>query len=608
MLQGGIPGKRSLYYVSYDRTYKNLPVIGGDAVVMTDASGNVLTTTAAPKGTLSTSTTPKVTAAQAEKTAEARLAHVDRVVSNTLSVLAGKKSQLVYETIVEGHKATGVPSRLHVYVNAVTGSVVGIKDDARADGNDNSQFYGPTNPIDTTNNSTVDSTRPGLQCDDYATGRPFTSSTNNFGTGSAYDKVTGCGDVMYIVQHEWSMLGSWLGRSGIDGNGGGNPVLVGLNQVNAFWTGDHIEVGHNNAGQWITAIDVVGHEEGHAIDQYTPGGAGTEAGLGEATGDIFGAMTESYTNSSYDPPDYTVGEKINLTGTGPIRDMRDPSSVNGDPNCYSSAIPRTEVHKAAGPFNHWFYLVAQGSSNSPTCNNSTVSGIGIQAAGRVFYNAMLMKTSGATYFSYRKWTLAAAKALDPTCAQYNTVKAAWNAVSVPAQSGEATCSGSTPPPPSSSDFSMAASPSSGSAQQGGSTTSTVSTTTTGGSAQTVTLSATGQPTGVTVTFSPKSVTSGSSSSMKVAASSSAAAGTYPITIKGTGSTTHTVSYTLTVGGSTPPPGGSCGRLTPWSATTSYVPGDKVSYNNHEYDSTWYSTGAQPDAPNSWSVWKDAGAC
>lgn len=223
VLQGGIPGKRSLYYVSYDRTYKNLPVIGGDAVVMTDASGNVLTTTAAPKGTLSTSTTPKVTAAQAEKTAEGRLAHVDRVVSNTLSVLAGKKSQLVYETIVEGHKATGVPSRLHVYVNAVTGSVVGIKDDARAEGNDNSQFYGPTNPIDTTNNSTVDSTRPGLQCDDYATGRPFTSSTNNFGTGSAYDKVTGCGDVMYIVQHEWSMLGSWLGRSGIDGNGGGKP-------------------------------------------------------------------------------------------------------------------------------------------------------------------------------------------------------------------------------------------------------------------------------------------------------------------------------------------------------------------------------------------------
>lgn len=55
-------------------------------------------------------------------------------------------------------------------------------------------------------------------------------------------------------------------------------MLVGLNQVNAFWTGDHIEVGHNNAGQWITAIDVVGHEEGHAIDQYTPGGAGTEAG------------------------------------------------------------------------------------------------------------------------------------------------------------------------------------------------------------------------------------------------------------------------------------------------------------------------------------------
>lgn len=76
--------------------------------------------------------------------------------------------------------------------------------------------------------------------------------------------------------------------------------VVGLNQVNAYWTGDHIDVGHNNAGQWITSLDVVGHEEGHAIDQYTPGGAGSEAGLGEGTGDILGAMTESYTNSAYD--------------------------------------------------------------------------------------------------------------------------------------------------------------------------------------------------------------------------------------------------------------------------------------------------------------------
>ena len=61
-------------------------------------------------------------------------------------------------------------------------------------------------------------------------------------------------------------------------------------------------------------------------------------------------------------------------------------SLAGDDNCYSSSIPTEEVHAAAGPGNHWFYLLAEGSSptngqpTSPTCNSSTVTGIGIQKA------------------------------------------------------------------------------------------------------------------------------------------------------------------------------------------------------------------------------------
>jgi hypothetical protein len=62
---------------------------------------------------------------------------------------------------------------------------------------------------------------------------------------------------------------------------------------------------------------------------------------------------------------------------------------------------------------------------------------------------MLLKTTASSYLRYRVWTLQAAKTLFPNgCTQFNTVKAAWNAVSVPAQSDEPTCGGSTPPPPS----------------------------------------------------------------------------------------------------------------------------------------------------------------
>jgi hypothetical protein len=128
--------------------------------------------------------------------------------------------------------------------------------------------------------------------------------------------------------------------------------------------------------------------------------------------------------------------------------MYNPSQV-GDPNCYSSSIPSMETHAAAGPLDHWFYLLAEGSSptdgqpSSPTCNGSAVTGLGIRTAGRIFYNAMLSKTTGMTYLRYRTATLTAAKNLFPgSCTQFNTVKAAWDAVSVPAQAGDPTCTAS----------------------------------------------------------------------------------------------------------------------------------------------------------------------
>ncbi|TML74036.1 MAG: hypothetical protein E6G13_01580 [Actinobacteria bacterium] len=99
----------------------------------------------------------------------------------------------------------------------------------------------------------------------------------------------------------------------------------------------------------------------------------------------------------------------------------------------------------------------------------------------------------------------------------------------------------------SSDFSLSATPSALSVAQGGNGTSTVSTAITSGSAQTVALSASGQPTGVSVTFSPASVAAGASSTMTVSAGGAATPGTYPVTVTGTGSSaTHTTTVNVTV--------------------------------------------------------------
>ena len=110
------------------------------------------------------------------------------------------------------------------------------------------------------------------------------------------------------------------------------------------------------------------------------------------------------------------------------------------------------------------------------------------------------------------------------------------------------------------DFSVSASPTSISIAQGASGSSSISTAVTAGSAQTVTLSATGQSSGVTVSFSPASVTAGQSSTMTVSASSTATVTSSTITVKGTatsGSHTATVALNVTSSGG----GGGGGALT-----------------------------------------------
>jgi len=96
-------------------------------------------------------------------------------------------------------------------------------------------------------------------------------------------------------------------------------------------------------------------------------------------------------------------------------------------------------------------------------------------------------------------------------------------------------------------FSLSASPSSVMVLQGNSGSSTITSTVSGGFNSAVTLSASGQPSGVTVGFSPTSITGTGSSTMNIAVGSTTAPGNYTITVTGTGGgQTQTTTVTLTV--------------------------------------------------------------
>jgi vibriolysin len=111
---------------------------------------------------------------------------------------------------------------------------------------------------------------------------------------------------------------------------------------------------------------------------------------------------------------------------------------------------------------------------------------------------------------------------------------------------KATYTGSTP------TLTLAASPTSLSVAQGASGTSTMTTTVSGGFNSAVALSASGTPSGATVSFSPTSVAApGSGTATMTFAAGTAAAGTYTITVTGSGggvTKTATVSVTVTASG------------------------------------------------------------
>jgi Zn-dependent metalloprotease/subtilisin-like proprotein convertase family protein len=455
-VQRPVISTEKLQYVPYERTYNGLQVIGGDFVVVTDNAGNTKFTSVAqssPIGELAT--TPKLTAAESVKIAKAELKSVKNVEGTKLVVVATTGDPaLAWESTINGTSAEGI-SRLTVDVDATTGEVLRTYEHVTDVAGTGTGWITGSVSLDTTLSGSTYSLRDPsittLSCQDSSTNTVFSGTDNAWGNGTGTNKETGCVDAFYSAQKEKGMLSSWLGRTGFTSSGGAWPIRVGLNQQNAYYDGTQIQIGKNTAGQWIASPDVVGHEIGHGIDDNTPGGISGN-GTQEFVGDVFGAATEAFANNPNDPADYQVGEEVNLVGSGPIRYMYNPS-LAGDDNCYSSSTPSQEVHAAAGPGNHWFYLLAEGTNptnGQPASTRCTgtgaLTGVGIQTATKIMYNAMLMKTSSSSYLKYRTWTLTAAKALDTTCGLFNKTKAAWDAVSVPAQTADPTCSTTTTSP------------------------------------------------------------------------------------------------------------------------------------------------------------------
>ena len=148
---------------------------------------------------------------------------------------------------------------------------------------------------------------------------------------------------------------------------------------------------------------MVGHELSHGFTQFTSNlfywyqsGA-----INESMSDVFGEFMDLTNGAGTDTASvrWLIGEDI--PGFGAIRDMQDPTAFN-DPDRMTSSryvadVDQSDsggVHTNSGVNNKAAYLIADGD----TFNGETVTGIGIDKAAQVYYEAeSTLLTSGSDY-------------------------------------------------------------------------------------------------------------------------------------------------------------------------------------------------------------------
>lgn len=475
-----IVDKNGTEHVRFDRTYRGLAVLGGD-VVIHSSNGQMKAASLTLKTAARPDIIPTISADQAIVEAGTRFGtgFIGTPTSRLIIDARGTTPKLAHEVVFAGIKADQTPTDMHYIVDAKNGNILGKWDTVEtgkptgggaactgtaALGTGNSLYVGSVG-LNTTLCSTgasyqlKDQTRGGGYTTDMnngtsGSGTIFSNATNNWGTGSNADRATAAADAHFGIATTWDYYKNVHGRNGIanDGKGALSKVHYGRNYVNAFWSdscfcmsfgdGDGVTYGP------LVNLDVAGHEMTHGVTSRTAAltYSGESGGLNESNSDIFGTMVEFYANNPNNPGEYEIGNELYLNNPGQtqaFRYMYHPSleGAGRSVDCWYSGVGSLDVHYSSGPSNHYFYLLAEGSApktwrngtyGSPTCNGSTVTGIGRDAAAKIQYRALTVyMTSSTNYAGDRAASLSAATDLyGAGSTQYNAVAAAWSAVSV----------------------------------------------------------------------------------------------------------------------------------------------------------------------------------
>ncbi len=379
-----------------------LPVLGGELVVTTDRSGNVLSAGGETTRSLRSSTA-RVSAAAALRSAllvtgkanslpqAALRAGAPRLAAYDPSLLGapGKAGAVAVWQVEVSARGVAKPVRELVLVDAATGATA-------------LKF-----------NQVAEATNR-LVCDFGE--RPTTSYPSCFLGRKARaegEPVSRIGDVNLSYDNTGATAQWYQDTLGLDlntfiGSNYGDGAGVALRSStrfcpgtcpyqNAFWDGEQMVFGWH----FPRAEDVVAHEISHGVTQHTSNlfYIFQSGAINESMSDVFGELVDQSDGVTYpdDADEWTLGEESPL---GVIRSMSSPPDY-GQPDSMTSRdyvadadlYDNGGVHTNSGVGNKAAYLIAHGG----TFNGQTVAPLGLAKTANIYWRTENLLTSGADY-------------------------------------------------------------------------------------------------------------------------------------------------------------------------------------------------------------------
>jgi Zn-dependent metalloprotease len=442
--------------------YQGLRVKGGTLITHADAAGNFQASTDALVRNITVGTTPRLSSADAVNIAARQPSHlggytisprVELVVYARRTAVDAATGAVVAPTYgyhtdpdslpdpvnatqltrqlqgvalaylvrtLEGNEGTGQGDNAWVYaIDANTGTVLEATPAASSViGHGTGKFSGAVSfatinynagfrmedafrQFHTVDDDTSDSSTTNNDANNqWGDGLPFAGDAS----ASATNRQTAMVDGHFGSTVYWDLMSNVFHRQGPDDSFYSVNVIThyktNWNDAEySYWSGN-IHLGDGASRQ---ALDCLGHENGHALNDFSVDfdSGGEPGGLNESNSDIWGAMTTFYlgggafASSSASIPN----SGGSFTSVCSARNMRKPSNANSvtrGPDAWYPGIGNNDEHYVGQPNNRAFFFLAQGASSKMKDETYSpllpwgMTGIGNQKAARIWFDALTL--------------------------------------------------------------------------------------------------------------------------------------------------------------------------------------------------------------------------